>query len=311
MKKSIYIIAALALAAVSCKETHTLYSDKEYVMFAEESSVRMVTESASSFTVPVASTVACDYDRNFGVEIIDSKSKAIEGLHYRLESNTVTIKAGERVGHLTVKADFEQLAAADTLNIALKLVMPETVKWDLYGDETDVKMVKSCSWNTDDFTGWCVVTSMVIYSYPGMNTSFQRLIYVEKHPTEENALVLHNFLYDGYDITIKLLGDDPAKPWITMDDDQVLSDERSVFGMIHGDDHILVGENMILQSYFDACGRYANLFVSVYVEDLGRLIGYVTDDSDASTCLNVLEWVSDEEADRLEREEGLIKRWKL
>ena len=105
MKKIIYIVSIIAAAAVwSCKEQHTLYSDAEYVMFADTASINMVQEGTQTFTVPVASTVACDYDRNFGVEIIDRKSNAIEGLHYRLESNTITIKAGERAGNVTVKA---------------------------------------------------------------------------------------------------------------------------------------------------------------------------------------------------------------
>lgn len=311
MKKIIYIVSIIAAAAVwSCKEQHTLYSDAEYVMFADTASINMVQEGTQTFTVPVASTVACDYDRNFGVEIIDRKSNAIEGLHYRLESNTITIKAGERAGNVTVKANFENLSDTDTLTFALKLVMPEAVKWDLYGDETKVKMVKSCKLVPEDFTGWCMVTSMFIYYYPGLNTSMQRLIYTEKHPTEENTIIMHNFLYDGYDITMKLEGDNPAEPWITMDNGQVLSNERNVFGTIHGDDHILVGANPILRSSFNACGRYANLFIYVWVENLGQMVGYVTNVTSASECLNILEWVSDEEADRLERENGVQKRWK-
>lgn len=308
MKRTIYILSALALAAVGCQESRTHYSDAEYVMFADTMRVEMIGEQSQTFTVPVASTVACDYDRNFGVEIIDSKSKAIEGLHYRLESNTVTIKAGERVGNLTVKANYDQLEPADTLNIALKLVMPEAVKWDMYGDQTNVKMVKSCSWTIEDFTGWCVVTSTFVYYYPGFNTSMQRLIYTEKHPTEENTIILHNFLYDGYDVTIRLDGEDPAHPDITMDDDQVLSDEHSVFGTQHGDNHILVGSNPILKSFFNACQSFATLYFTVYVEDMGELIGYVTDPSDPQTCTNIMEWISDEEADYLDRD-GLPKHW--
>ena len=36
----------------------------------------------------------------FGVEVVDKQSNAIEGKHYRILNNTVTIKAGEMVGNV-------------------------------------------------------------------------------------------------------------------------------------------------------------------------------------------------------------------
>ena len=41
------------------------------------------------------------------------------------------------------------------------------------------------------------------------------------------------------------------------------------------------------------------LWLRAYVYDLSTLVGYVGD------FYNILEWVSDEEADRLQREEGM------
>ena len=301
----IYMALLVAAAtAWSCQEQRTIYSDAEYVMFADSVSVNMVLDDATTISVPVASTVACNYDRNFGVEIIDRKSKAIEGLHYRLASNTVTIKAGERVAHVEVLPNYQELASKDTLNIALRLVMPDAVKWDLYGTETNVRLVKSCPLVLEEFEGWCVVTSMFLYDFPGLNTSIQRLIYTEKHPTEANTVILHNFLYDGYDVTMKFNTDDPADPLITMDEDQVLSDEETVFGLVHGDNKILATASPYYRSYFMACDRYAMLYLYVYVTNLGDMVGVVD-----YGAYNVLEWVTDEEADRLEREDGLKKSY--
>lgn len=293
----------MVAAAAGCKEQRTVYADAEYVMFADTSRVQMIPQHETTFTVPVASTVACNYDRNFGVEVIDSKSTAIENRHYRLESNTVTIKAGERVANLVVKADYDALEAADTVKIALRLVLPERVTWDLYGSETNVKLVKSCPFNLDDFTGWCMITSTFLYYYPGENPYMQRLILTQRHPTEENTVILKNFLYDGYDINIKFDPSDYANPRVTMDDGQLLSDERSVFGQINGDDHIWASASPYYTSYFSTCENFVSLYMYVYVEDLGDIIGVV--DPYAYT---LLEWVSDEEADRLEREEGLTKK---
>lgn len=294
--------AALLLATAGCQESRPTYSDAEYVMFAEPASVNIIQEEACTFRVPVASTVACDYDRNFGVEVLDGKSKAIEGLHYRLASNTVTIKAGERAADVEITANYHEMKSLDTLNVMLRLVLPEAVKWDLYGDETDVKMVKAGTWKAEDFKGWCVVTSRFLYDYPGNNTDIQRLIYTEPHPTEQNTVILHSFLYDGYDVTIRFETDDPARPFVTMDEDQVLSDCQSVFWTVHGDDKLLVRISPYFASYYNALDKYALLYLYVHVMDLGEAYGIVDPYS-----LNSLAWVSDEEADRLEREEGMVK----
>ena len=71
------------------------YDDYEYVMFADTLAVYPVQKDVEWFAIPVVSSVVRDYDRVFGVEIIDKGNNAIENLHYSLKSNTVTIKAGK------------------------------------------------------------------------------------------------------------------------------------------------------------------------------------------------------------------------
>lgn len=292
------LIAILLFAgATSCHEQYTTYSDKEYVMFADTLSHNIVLENQEYFTVSVASTVARDYDRTFGVEIIDEGSNAIEGVHYRLLSNSVTIPAGKLAADVRVHGIYENIEAADSLGFSLRLVIPEVLKFDsLYknSDRTKVVMSKVCPYSIDNFTGWCVVTSLMLYNYPGTNESYQRLVKCEKIDNE--SIIIRDFLYDGYDITMRFDSSDPAKPLIEMDDDQVLSDEASVFGQMLGDNHILCGESPYNESYFNSCQRFAVLWLNVYVYDLGDPIGTV------GQFYNVLEWVSDEEADRLKRE---------
>ncbi len=303
----LFATALLTAALAGCKEQHTTYSDAEYVMFADTMSVNMILQDQEYFEVPIASTTACDYDRNFGIEIIDREHDAVEGRDYRLLDNTVTIKAGERAASVRIRADYDRMNSSDTLQVALRLVMPEQLVWDLYGDRTNVKMVKSCPFSLDDFicagsdgTGWCMVTSTFIYNFPGVdNNSYQRLIRTEKHPTEPNTLILRNWLYDGYDVTMRFDPEDPARPFVSMDRDQVLSDEQSVFGQINGDDKILVTSSPNRLSYFNACDHFVSLWILVYVENLGEPVGNV------GTFYNVMEWVTEEEAERLQREEGM------
>lgn len=304
MKQVFSVLIAVVFVAgfTSCHERYTTYSDKEYVMFADSLSTNIVLENQDYFTISVASTVARDYDRTFGVEVIDEGSNAIEGYHYRLLSNTVTIPAGKLSGDVRVRGLYDNIQATDSLGFGLRLVMPESLKFDnIYknSDRTKVTMAKVCPYTIDNFTGWCVVTSLMLYNYPGTNTSYQRLVKCDKHPTEPETIIVRNFLYDGYDVTMRFNAEDPANMQIEMDDYQILSDEASVFGQILGDNHILCGESPYHNSFFNSCQRFATLWLNVYVYDLGDPIGTV------GQFYNILEWVSDEEAERLQREEGM------
>ena len=299
--KNIYLFLVATIATsmlASCAEEYVTYSDAEYVMFSETQSMNMILADDEYFGVAVASTVACDYDRTFGVEIIDKGSNAIEGKHYRLLSNSVTIPAGELATEVKVQGLYENIEPTDSLGFVLRLVMPEKLKWSLYedSDQTKVVMYKSCPFVRENFTGWCVVTSLLLRDYPGDNTSYQRLIRTEAHPTEENTVILRSCFYDGYDLTIRFHPEDAANPLVTMDKDQVLSDEASVFGQILGDNHILTTHSFYYPSYFNSCQRFVELWNHVYVENLGETIGTV------GHYYNILEWISDEEAERLQKE---------
>ncbi len=302
--KQIYstlIAVALVAGLSSCHEQYTTYSDREYVMFADSISENIVLEGQEYFSVAVASTVARDYDRTFGVEIIDEGSNAIEGVHYRLLSNSITIPAGKLAAEVRIHGYYDNIEAADSLGFGLRLVMPEALKFDnLYNnsDQTKVVMAKVCPFSIDNFTGWCVVTSMMLYEFGGPSATYQRLVKCERS-SEPNTIVIRNFLYEGYDVKLRFNDNDPAKPLLEMDNDQILSDEASVFGQILGDDHILCGESPYHDSYYNSCLRFATLWLNVYVYDLGNPIGTV------GQFYNILEWVSDEEAERLQREEGM------
>jgi len=286
------------LALLSCKEQYTTYSDAEYVMFADSLSTNMVEKSNSRFTVPIASTVARDYDRTFGVEVVDAGSNAVEGKHYRIISNTVTIPAGKTAANVEVEGIYDNIGATDSLGFRLRLVMNSALKWDLYKDSdmTKVVMYKSCPYDRNNFTGYAVLSSLLLRDYPGENSSYQKVVYTEAHPTEPDMIIIRDAFYNGYDITLTFDGTDPAEPRITMDSDQVLSDEASVFGQILGDNHILGDDSPIYASYFNSCQRFAVLWLHVYVEKLGEPIGTV------GHFYNILEWISDEEAERLKRE---------
>ena len=298
MKKYlIYITLAFAamLTASSCHERYVTYDDAEYVMFADTIATYPVQQDVEYFSIPVVSTVTRDYDRTFGVEIVDKGNNAIEGLHYRLQSNTVTIKAGETRADVKVHGIYDNIEADDQLRFQLRLVMNDDLVMPLYGKDTKANLMKVCPFDINAFTGYCVFTSMFLYDY-SITGSYQRLVYTEKHPTEENTIICRNWLNDGYDVTMKFHPEDPLKRVVTMDEGQVASDEGSFFGTAHGDDKILVRSSSINESLFFTCGSYLYLWAEIYVENLGEPVGTV------GHFYNIMEWISDEEAQRLKNE---------
>jgi len=287
---------AAALSMTGCHERYVTYDDAEYVMFADTLATYPVQKDVEWFSIPVVSTVVRDYDRTFGVEIIDKGSNAIENLHYRLQSNTITIKAGQNRADVMVHGYYDNIESTDSLGFTLQLVMNDRLEMPLYGRQTKAVLMKSCPFDINDFTGYCVLTSMFLYDY-SISGSYQRLVYTEKHPTEENMIICRNWINDGYDVTMTFHPEDPMKPFVTMEEGQIASDEGSFFGIAHGDDKILVRNSPLYDSMFYPCGRYLYIWSEMYVENLGVPVGTV------GHFYNIMEWVSDEEAWRLEIEE--------
>lgn len=301
MKRFLKYIA-LSFAAVlfcsGCHERYVTYSDAEYVMFADTLATYPVQQDVEYFSIPVVSTVTRDYDRTFGVEIIDKESDAIENLHYRLQSNTITIKAGENRADVLVHGYYDNIGDTDALGFTLRLVMNDALEMPLYGKQTKAVLMKSCPFDINDFTGYCVLTSMFLYDY-SITGSYQRLIRTEKHPTEDNMIICHDWINDGYDVTMTFHPEDPMKPVVTMEEGQTASDEASFFGTAHGDNKILVTDSFYYDSIFYPCGSYLYIWTEMYVENLGQSVGTV------GHFYNIMEWISDEEAERLKIEEGM------
>jgi hypothetical protein len=298
MKKILIYMSMLFVvtsAFSGCHERYVTYADKEYVMFADTLATYPVQKDVEWFNIPVVSTVVRDYDRTFGVEIIDKGNNAIENVHYRLESNTVTIKAGENRADVKVHGYYDNIQATDSLGFELQLVMNSNLEMPLYGRNTKAVLMKSCPFDINNFTGYCVLTSMFLYNY-SITGSYQRLVYTEKHPTQDNMIICRNWINDGYDVTMTFNADDPMLPIVTMDRDQVASDEGSFFGTTHGDNRILVTNSSYYDSVFYPCGNYLYIWTEMYVENLGEPVGTV------GHFYNIMEWVSDEEAERLKRE---------
>lgn len=283
-------VAAMALNA--CQERYVQYEGAEYVMFADTLAVYPVMEGADQFSIPVVSTVTRDYDRTFGVEVLDKLSNAIERKHYSLESNTITIKAGETRADVKVRGHFENIGEADSLGFALQLVMKDELVMPLYGKQTKAVLMKTGKFDRSKFTGYCVLSSMFLQNY-SQNGEYNRLIFTEPHPTLKNTVICRNWLKDGYDVELTFNDEDPLMPIVTMAR-TVASDQGSFFGTAYGQwgDKLYVRSSNLAQSIFYPLGGYLYIWTEISVDEYG-IVG---------NFYNVMQWVTDEEAERIKRE---------
>ena len=133
MKRLLTRIVALMILVAGfwgCDDLgRTTYSGSDYVMFSDTLSMYPVQNSEQWFEIPVVATNICDYDRSFGVEVDDKASNAIEKKQYIVESNTVTIKAGERVANFRMKGVYENIGKTDSLSVTFNLLVKDENKY--------------------------------------------------------------------------------------------------------------------------------------------------------------------------------------
>ena len=287
------IAVAVAGSIVGCNENWIFApSTPDYIQFSDTLYVLPVVDDEEYHNVPVVATKACDYDRTVAVEIIDAASNAIEGRHYSLESNTITIKAGELVGNVRVRGYHNNIDVYDSLGFKLNLIIPEELQWDLYGTETNVLLQKACKFDINAFTGYCVLTSTYILNYT--NTDM-RLLESEIDPEEENTIILRDYFFDGYDVKVRFKPEDIMNPLIEMDD-QVFGPTSDAFGTLYGDGLIRLYQPTAYTSYFSSCEKFIFQYMTLYVPGMEE--GYNT----VGTFVNAVEWISDDEAEKLKRE---------
>lgn len=291
MKKNILLstIASFAMLATftNCEEQHTLYQGDEYIMFADTLTVLGVENSDEVFDITIAATTVSDKDRTVAVEVIDKHSNAIEGIHYTIESNTVTIKAGELTGSLRIKGIAENLSVDYDPEVMLHLIADDKYHWDLYGgDTTRVVLRKVCPFDINAFSGYAMITSTFLYNYTG---SYNRLIKTEVDTTEENTIIMRDFYYDGYDVKLRFTTDDPLNPLIEMDD-QPLVTTGEAFGTVYGDGMLHIYQPTNYVSYYSACEKFIYQYITLWVP------GMAAGTNTVGTFIHAIEWISDDEA---------------
>ncbi len=274
---------------VCCESERQIYDGPNYIMFSSERHDLGVMDSEEWFEIPITATRTADHDRNVGVEIIAARSSAIYGMHYTIESTTVTIPAGELNAMLRIKGYPDAISVSDNLGITLNLVLEDEDVWEEYGTETEVYLHKCCPLDMNAFTGYAVLTSTWIMQY--MNAE-SLLVKTHLDDTTPNTIVVESMYYDGYDIRITLLNDNRLEPFVEMPEPQVAGSTGEAFGTIYGNGKLMMMQPADSGSYYSPCEGFLLQYVTMYVEEVGTV----------GTYANILEWISDDEAERIMRE---------
>ena len=290
--------AVAALIAFSgCDQDKVVYSGPNYLMFSDTLYTYAVQETKEIFNVPVSATVPANYDRTFGVEVIDKESNAVEGKHYKILSNTVTIKAGEMSTDVKVQGLYKNIGITDSLGFALRLVIPDTEQWSLYKNEAKVVMQKICPFDIKNFKGYCKVTSSYLSSDYYPKKVDLRLVTSDIVEGKENTIVVHGLYFDGYDMEIKFNRKDVLEPLVEMEE-QICGSTGEAFNTIHGDGKLRLNQPTAYTSFYSTNENFILQYVTMSVNNKdGSYYGTV------GTFVNVLEWISEAEAEKL-KEQG-------
>ena len=293
------MLALLMCAITSCGDAERpSYEGPNYILFSDTLTVLAVQNNEEVFDIPVAATEACSYDRIVAVEVIDKKSNAIEGKHYTIESNTVTIKAGERAANVRIRGNYDAIAATDSLGLTLRLLTQQADQWDLYEKSYEAKVIlqKCCPFDINLFNGYAVLTSTYMQEF--MPNVDNRLIKAVIDPEEENTVIMKDFFYDGYDVKIRFTTNDILNPLIEMDE-QTFASTAEAFGTNYGDGYLHLYQSSSGVSYYSTCEQFIFQYFTLYVPGMAgnNVVG---------TFASAIEWISNDEAKRLYLEGSML-----
>ncbi|MBO5831090.1 MAG: DUF4984 domain-containing protein [Alistipes sp.] len=278
----------MVLIIIGCEKEKPTYEGPNFVTFSKTSHMFGVLSDDEWFEVPVTASHPSDKDRNIGVEVIVSESSAIEDMHYTMESHTLTIKAGELTTAVRIKGISEAITPNYPVEIKLSLVLNEEDMLDSSNTVTTVVLQRCCPFDINNFAGYAVLTSTWSMQYMNVDSRLVRT----HSDTEEGVFVIEDMFYENYDIRVKLHTDDRLNPIATLAGAQVVGSTGEAFGTIYGNGKLMMDAPSESVSYYSTCEQFLLLYSVMYVEEVGTVGDYV----------NILEWISDEEAERIMRE---------
>lgn len=222
----------------------------------------------------------------------------MRGKHYTIESNTITIKAGERAANVRIRGNYDAIAATDSLGLTLRLLTQQADQWDLYEKSYEAKVIlqKCCPFDINLFNGYAVLTSTYMQEF--MPNVDNRLIKAIIDPEEENTIIMKDFFYDGYNVKIRFTTNDILNPLIEMDE-QTFASTAEAFGTNYGDGYLHLYQSSSGVSYYSTCEQFIFQYFTLYVPGMAgnNVVG---------TFASAIEWISNDEAKRLYLEGSML-----
>lgn len=288
MKIKHLIIFCMVSVLLGCKDEQPTYQAPDDIQFTETEHLFGVIDNKEWFEVEISAARIAKHDRNIGVEVITSESSATENLHFNIESNTVTIPAGELTTVVRIKGIAENIDITEQPKIILELVLNEEEVNEAYGIRTEITLQRCCPFDMDNFAGYAKITSTWLMQY--MNTD-SRLVKTEVDSTT-NTVIIKDMFYEGYDIRVILDDSDRLAPRVIVPSKQVLGTTGEAFGTIYGNGKLMMSKTAEYESYYGTCENFMVLYTMMYVDNVG-IVGVFA---------SIFEWISDEEAERIMRE---------
>ncbi len=263
----LWMLPIAAVLAVGCQSDDITYSGPEYVSFSDTLSTMPILNMDTTFSVPVTATTIADYDRNYAVEVVDGKTTAVRGLHYDFVDNSsnITIKAGERTAFVKLKGYYDNVLRDDSLVINLRLIEPKSQKWDLYGNETRVNMVKCHPFKMNDFLmikddqAQAQFTMMATFPFGEQTSEFD----VKGYKKDDKTLMLTDMFGSANlgDIRVIFDDSDPLNLEVTVPEQPAFRDVN--YGTIW------VRSVVQYPSYFNTFDNFFVLILDAYVPQIG------------------------------------------
>ena len=251
-------------------------------MFADSVAMYYVTDDPNGyFPVQVASTVACDYDRTYAVELLQGESNAIEDINFTIDSYNVEIPAGEMTGTVRLRGKYDSMEASDSIGVVLRLLVPEDKRWP--GDDQTMKIsfAKTCDHDLDTFVE--DGGNFVLYaSFPFSSYQVVRKL-VKATKIDDNRLEFEDLLDVNMPIKMRFNLGDYTNPYV-----EVLP-QTGFYTQDYGD--ATVETDPLYGSYFYPCQKLIIFYLKCYSQKIGTF----------GTYFYALEWVSQEMADYYEK----------
>lgn len=302
MRHTQYLVCTLLILAsaliIGCQKEDDSTPTTCYISFDAEEYIFGVMDSEEWFEIPINITASAGYDRNIGVEIVASESSAIQGRDFTLESTTLPIPEGKTSTYVRLQGNPEAIATGERRTLKLRLVLDDRNINEESITECSITLQHCCPFDINDFEGYAVLTSTWCMQYMNCDSLLVHT-YVE---ADENIVVIEDMFYEGHDIRVKLDSSDRLNPIATLCGVQTLATTGEAFGTIYGDGKLLICEAREYTStsadlsgyvsFYSTCEEFMMLYAVMYVEGIGEV----------GMFGNIVEWISDDEAERIMRE---------